>query len=222
MTTGFPPDSTPAPNTAAVLRALAPLIAIQFACWTGMFLMWIGAYPVITLAIMPAAPGDPASLRRPLLALAGCFSWYALLAALLAFLIPAALRRLPAPVLLGLCALVGALGLASLGWIASPAWLPLSFTALAVGWAALSNLPYTIAGRLVPGQRIDHAFRLFALAGIAPQIAVSLALVFVIGEIDVGTARRIMLAAGAAMALGGAGALLLRRRLAGAPSETGT
>ena len=52
-----------------------------------------------------------------------------------------------------------------------------------MGWAALSNLPYAIAGRLVPGERLDHAFRLFALSGIAPQIAVSLALVFVIGEV---------------------------------------
>ena len=132
------------------------------------------------------------------------------------------MRRLSAPVLLGLSALVGALGLASLGWIASPVWLPVSFSALAVGWAGLSNLPYAIAGRLVPGERLDHAFRLFALSGIAPQIAVSLALVFVIGEIDVTTARRIMLAAGAAMALGGLGALALAGRLAGAHFKTDT
>ena len=222
MANDFTARTAPAATTTALLRALAPLILVQFACWTGMFLMWIGAYPVITLAIVPAAPGDPAALRRPLLALAACFSWYALLAALLAFLIPAALRRLSAPVLLGLSALVGALGLASLGWIASPVWLPVSFSALAVGWAGLSNLPYAIAGRLLPGERLDHAFRLFALSGIAPQIAVSLALVFVIGEIDVTTARRIMLAAGAAMALGGLGALALAGRLAGAHFKTDT
>ena len=32
------------------LRALLPLFAVQFFCWSGMFLMWIEAYPVVTLA----------------------------------------------------------------------------------------------------------------------------------------------------------------------------
>ena len=71
MAKDFPARTAPATTTGALLRALAPLILVQFACWTGMFLMWIGAYPVITLAIVPAAPGDPAALRRPLLAATG-------------------------------------------------------------------------------------------------------------------------------------------------------
>ena len=41
------------PATASPLRALLPLFAVQFFCWSGMFLMWVGAYPVITLAILP-------------------------------------------------------------------------------------------------------------------------------------------------------------------------
>ncbi|MBS0254740.1 MAG: hypothetical protein JSS36_05895 [Proteobacteria bacterium] len=197
----------------STLRALAPLFLVQFACWTGMFLLWIGAYPVITLAIMPGTPGDPAALRRGLLVLSACFAWYALLAACLAFLIPRLLARVPAPVLLGLAALVGAGGLASLGWIADPWLLPASFTALAVGWCALANLPYTLAARLVGGAQIDHAFRIFAFSSILPQLAVSAALLFVIGEIDAQTARLILRAAGAAMGLGGLLALALRHRL---------
>ena len=204
----------PMPIPPRPLAALAPLFVVQFACWTGMFLLWIGAYPVITLAIMPAAPGDPVALRRGLLVLAGCFAWYALLAACLAFLLPRLLSRVSAPVLLGLAAMVGAGGLASLGWVTSPWALPASFTALAVGWCALSNLPYTLASGLVGDVGIEHAFRVFAFSSILPQLAVTMALIFVIGEIDAATARAIMRAAGLAMATGGVLALALRHRLA--------
>ncbi len=193
------------------LVALMPLFAVQFACWTGMFLMWIGAYPVITLAVLH--PQDGAGMRRGVLVLAGCFSWYAALAAALAFLIPRALRHLSAPLLLALGTMVGALGLGALGWIDDPRWLPLAFSALAVGWSALSNLPYAIAGRLVPGDQIDHWFRVFALSTIVPQLAVTAALIFVIGEIDAAMARNVMRAAALAMGLGSVLAVVLRRRL---------
>jgi hypothetical protein len=60
------------------------------------------------------------------------------------------------------------------------------------------------------------------MGSIMGSIITGFALVFVIGEIDVATARRIMLAAGVAMALGGLGALVLAGRLAGPRFETDT
>ena len=208
-------STEPATSPAGIARALVPLFLVQFACWSGMFLMWIGAYPVITSGILHPDPANPHALRQGMVVLAGCFSWYATLSALLAFLIPALLRRLSAPVLLALATAVGAGGLAGLGLIDRPVLLIPCFTALAVGWCALSNLPYTIAGRLVPWQEIDHWFRIFAFSTILPQLAVTAALVLVIGEINLAMARHIMLAAGGAMLTGSALSLLLRHRLRG-------
>ena len=52
---------------ASPLRALLPLFAVQFFCWSGMFLMWIGAYPVITLAIRSVYVSDRAGTMRNLM-----------------------------------------------------------------------------------------------------------------------------------------------------------
>ena len=175
--------------------------------------MWIGAYPVITTGILHPNPADPHALRQGMVVLAGCFSYYATLSATLAFTIPALLRRVSPPILLALATSIGAGGLAGLGLIDRAILLIPCFTALAIGWCALSNLPYTIAGKRVPWQEIDHWFRIFAFSSILPQLAVTAALVLAIGEVDVTMARRIMLAAGAAMLTGSLLALVLRHHL---------
>ena len=195
------------------MRALLPLFLVQFCCWSGMFLMWIGAYPLITLALL-AGRGP----RDGMVVLALCFAWYATLAAALAFLIPALLKRVEPSVMLAVATVVGSAGLAGLGLIEKPILLLPCFTALAVGWSALSNLPYTIAGRLVPEGEIEHWFRVFAFSSILPQLAVAGLVIFLIGELNAQTARNIMLAAGVAMALGSGLALVFRRALAGTTS----
>ena len=201
--------STPAPSP---LRALAPLFAVQFFAWSAMFLMWIGAYPLVTLAILHAPPG-PAATRLGMVTLACCFAGYATAAALLAFAIPTVTRRVEPGVALGLGLAVGALGLAGMALAGRPILLLPCFAALSVGWSALANLPYTIAGGLVPEGSIDHWFRIFAFSSILPQVAVTFGLVVLVGEIDASVARQVMLAAAASMFAGGLLALLLRARL---------
>lgn len=214
------PGMTESTSTqSSIARALLPLFVVQFACWSGMFLMWIGAYPIITSGILQSDPANHRALRQGMVVLAGCFSYYATVSALLAFGIPALLRRTSPPLLLGLATAIGAGGLAGLGLIDRPILLVPCFTALAVGWCALSNLPYTIAGKLVPWQQIDHWFRIFAFSSILPQLAVTAVLVLVIGDIDVAMARRIMQAAGAAMLTGSLLAVLLRKHLLGNAEE---
>ncbi|MEO6716456.1 MAG: hypothetical protein ABIM50_04305 [Novosphingobium sp.] len=199
---------------ASPLRALLPLFAVQFFCWSGMFLMWIGAYPVITLAILRLPPGGAAT-RMGMVTLASSFAWYATLSGLLAFLLPNLTRRIEPALLLAAATAIGACGLAGLGLIEHPALLIACFTALGVGWCALSNLPYTIAGKLVPEGEIEHWFRVFAFSSILPQLAVTGLLITAISEIDATVARHIMFAAGGAMLTGSLTALLLRRQLRG-------
>ncbi len=203
------------PATASPMRALLPLFAVQFFCWSGMFLMWIGAYPVITLAILRLPPGGAAT-RMGMVTLACSFAWYATLSGLLAFLLPKVTRRIEPALVLAAATAIGAGGLAGLGLIERPALLIVCFTALAVGWCALSNLPYTIAGKLVPEDEIEHWFRVFAFSSILPQLAVTGLLIAAIGDIDANTARHIMFAAGGAMLTGSLTALLLHRQLRGA------
>jgi maltose/moltooligosaccharide transporter len=197
---------------AATARALAPLFAVQFFCWSGMFLMWVGTFPVITLAILDLPPGARGA-RLGMVTMAACFAWYATLAAALAFLIPRLLQQTSPAVLLAGATSIGAVGLAGLGLISGPWMLVPCFTAIAIGWCALANLPYTIAAQLVPGAEMEHWFRVFAFSSILPQLAVALLVIFLIGELDATAARRIMLAAGAAMLVGSGLSLALRARL---------
>jgi maltose/moltooligosaccharide transporter len=203
------------PAAASPLRALLPLFAVQFFCWSGMFLMWIGAYPVITLAILHLPPGGAAT-RIGMITLACCFAWYATLSGLLAFLLPRLTRRVEPALLLAAATAIGACGLAGLGLIERPELLVVSFTALAVGWCALSNLPYTIAGKLVPEEEIEHWFRVFAFSSILPQLAVTALIIAMITVIDAYVARHIMFAAGGAMMGGSLLAVLLHKQLSGA------
>ena len=180
--------------------------------------MWIAAYPLIGIAILP--PDIHGGLSHHALAtMALCFAYYATLSAGLAFLIPMLTRRIDPAVLLGLAGLVGAGGLAALSLINSPLLLIPCFTALAVGWCALSNLPYALASKLVPEAQSEHWFRVFAFSTIMPQLAVSAALVLLIGELDPDGARRIMLVAGGMMATGSLLSLLFRRQLSIAPQS---
>jgi dipeptide/tripeptide permease len=169
---------------------------------------------VITLAILRLPPGGAAT-RIGMITLACSFAWYATLSGLLAFLLPRLTRRIEPALLLAAATAIGACGIAGLGLIERPALLIVSFTALAVGWCALSNLPYTIAGKLVPDEEIEHWFRVFAFSSILPQLTVTGLIIATITDITANVARHIMFAAGGAMLGGSLLAVLLHRHLRG-------
>jgi hypothetical protein len=191
------------------------LFAVQFACWSAMFLMWIAAWPLITLTILKPAPCSVDAVRHGMVMVAGCYAWYATLAAALNLAVPALTRRIAPPVLFAAMAAIGAGGLAALARVDDPRWLPLCFGAIGVGWCALANLSYQIAGTLMPEAAIDRGYRLFGFSTVLPQLAVTAALAFVLPPPDGTVARAILLAAAAAMALGSALAFGLRKRLGG-------
>ena len=134
----------------------------------------------------------PAALRRPLLVLAACFSGYALLAALLAFLTPPAAPLFP-PRCCSVCALTGAAGLAC--WANRRCALAAAQLRRARGrlGGALANL--LLFDRRRPGARRPARPCLppFALTGIARRLW-SASPSSLLSAIDLATARHIMLA----------------------------
>lgn len=204
---------TPEPDLPPAHQVLVPLFAIQFFAWSGMFVLWINAFLVITRYVMHAAPASEAAVRGGLIVMSLCFSFYATAAACMAFALPRLVARWGEGLVLGAALAVGAVGLASLGVIDRPALLAPAFAAIAVAWSALSNLPYAIAGAAVHWTRISHILRIFSFSTILPQIAVSLG-VALFGAVLFGPApQHIMIAGGAAMALGALLAIAFRARI---------
>lgn len=203
----------PEPALPPAHRVLIPLFAVQFFAWSGMFVLWINAFPVIARFIMHTPMTSEAGMRSGLIVVSLCFSFYATAAAAMAFALPRLVGRWGEGWVLGVALMFGAGGLAALGLIDRPLWLAPAFAGIAVAWSALGNLPYAIAGSTVHWTRISHILRIFGFSTILPQIAVSLGLAL-FGAVLFGSATQtIMIAGGVSMGIGGLLAIGFRARL---------
>ena len=203
----------PEPDLPPAHQVLIPLFTIQFFAWSGMFVLWINAFLIISRYVMHTPPAGEAGVRVGLIVMSLCFSFYATAAACMAFALPRLVARWGEGLVLGVALAVGAVGLASLGVIDRPALLAPAFAAIAVAWSALSNLPYAIAGAAVHWTRISHILRIFSFSTILPQIAVSL-VVALFGAVLFGPApQHIMIAGGASMGIGALLAIAFRGRI---------
>ncbi len=198
-------------NQTARTGVLVPLFVTQFLSWSGMFCLWIYAVPVITQFIFQAR-GGTGDYRRGLIAVSACFALYALLAALLAFALPALLRRFGAGTIYGVALLTGSAGLMTLGVAETPLALVPAFVAIGVGWSAMSNIPYALAATIASKGRGSHTLRLFSFSTVLPQVATTLFLAIAAAPLFGDALNRVMLIGGAMMALGGVVALALRQR----------
>lgn len=192
-------------------RIFAPLFAIQFLSWSGMFCLWIYAVPVITGFVLHAQP-ETAAYRSGLILISACFAFYALLGTSLSFAVPAAVARFGNGLVHGAALLVGGAGVAAIGVIDSPVGLIFAFPAIGVAWASISSIPYAIASAAAPEGRGAHVMRLFGFSTVVPQVIVTIGLA-VIAPLWLGDASNLVLIGGGAMmAAGGLIALAMRNR----------
>ncbi len=194
------------------MRGVLPrLFIVQFLSWAGMFCLWINALPVMAHLWRVADPAMDAATatQRGLVTIGAGFALYALLGAALAFAVPWVVARLGVRLTYGLGLLIGGAGVAALGLASGPAGVILPFIAIGIGWAAMANLPYAIAGAAAPEGRGAHQLRLFGFSTVLPQAVVTLAIAIAFPSLA--GSGTIMLAGGALMAAGGLAALTLGR-----------
>ena len=194
-------------------HVLVPLFAVQFFAWSGMFVLWINAFPVIARFIMHTPMTSETGMRSGLIVVSVCFSFYATAAAAMAFALPRLTARWGEGRVLGVALLFGAGGLAALGVIDRPILLAPAFAGIAVAWGGLGNLPYAIAGSAVHWTRISHILRIFSFSTILPQVAVSLGLALFGGALFGSATQTIMIVGGASMGIGGLLAIGFQARL---------
>ena len=190
---------------------LVPLFAVQFLSWGAMFCLWVYALPVVT-AILTTSGVARAEGSLALIVVSGCFASYALLATGLAFVLPGLVARFGAGSVHGVALLIAAAGMACLGATHVSVLLAPAFVAIAIGWAAMGNIPYGIAAAAAPAGRGAHTLRLFGFSTVLPQVVVSLGLAIGASWLFGGAIGRVMLLGAAMMATGGILALVLRKR----------
>ena len=198
-------------NVIALRRLFLPLFAIQFLSWGGMFCLWVYAVPVITHFVLHA-PIDSGSYRAALIMISGCFAYYGLLSASLAFVIPGLVDRCGAGIVHGGALIIGGIGISSLGLIDGALGLPLAFTAIGIGWSSMSNIPYAIASGAAPKGRGAHFIRVFAFSTVVPQVVMTIALAAAAAWWGESGGDRVLVAGGILMATGGLLTLALRSR----------
>ena len=193
-----------------MLRVLAPLYAVQFLSWSGIFCLWIYAVPVIAGGVLSG--GEGGAYGSALAVVGACFALYAILGASLAFVLPRVLARFGVRLTYGLSLLTGAAGIGLLGAIAQPIWLAPAFAALGVAWCAMSNIPYAVVSAVAPPGRGAHMMRLFAFSTVAPQVVMTMALALLAPSLAGESAHWVMVAGGVTMGAGGLLALLFGGR----------
>jgi maltose/moltooligosaccharide transporter len=192
-------------------QILAPLFAIQFLSWSGMFCLWIYAVPVITRFVLHAAP-ETAAYRTGLILISACFAFYALLGAGLSFVVPRLVERWGNGPVHGVALLAGGAGIATIGLADGPAGLAIAFPLIGVGWASMSAIPYAIVSAIAPEGRGAHLMRVFGFSTVIPQVIVTLGLAVIVPLWLGDAGYMVLVIGGAMMAAGGLLTLAWRTR----------
>ena len=174
-------------------RFYAPLVVAQILAWGGMFALWVFGY----LHIRSALRLDEAEAIRWMgLGMA----LYVVLGAALNFTLPWTYLRLGLVRTHAVALLCGGVGLMLVAHALSPCALLLGYAVTSLGWASLSNTPYTLVSARVTDGRYALAMARFNLSVIAPQVILALALGWMIAHVAPATA---ILGGGIAMMVGG-------------------
>jgi maltose/moltooligosaccharide transporter len=179
----------------------APLIAAQVLAWGGMFALWVFGYLHIHHDL---ALDETETIRLMGLGMA----LYVMLAAAWNFALPAAHARLGMVGTHASALIVGGVGIVLIAQALTPPVLLVGYAITSVGWSSLSNTPYAMVTARVSDGRYARAMAWFNLSVVAPQIALALALGWLIAHVPPADAIR---TGGVAMMLAGVVIFAVRR-----------
>lgn len=199
-------------------KALSALFAIQFFSWSAMFALWIYAMPLVSGQILHQ-PLVGAGLQTVLVAVSLGYATYALLGTLGGFALPTLIDRFGHGAVLGSCLLAGAAGLALLAAATGPGTMMAAFVAIGIGWSAMGSVPYGLLARMVPEGRGAHFTRIFGFSTVLPQIVTTLGLALLAPRLLRTDPAQVIAVGGAAMAVAGLLALMLRGYFAAADAN---
>ena len=161
-------------------RTMIQLAAVQFFTWFAFFSMWIYTTPAIAQNAYGTIDTTSRAYQDAGDWVGVMFTVYNGVSAITAFLLPLLARYISRRFTHLICLIIGGLGLISLQYIHSPAWLLLPMVAIGLAWSSTLTMPYAIlAGALKPS-KMGFYMGVFNFFIVIPQIFASIILGFVI------------------------------------------
>jgi maltose/moltooligosaccharide transporter len=146
---------------------------VQIFTWLGFFCMWLYFGVAVARNIFGGTPGTPAYEQG--IAWAGnCFAMYSAVCFAVSFALPAVADRLGRRLTHGLCLLMGAIGLLSVGVIDDKYLLLLSMVGVGVAWASTLSMPYAILAGALPAGKTGIYMGIFNFFIVIPEILAAL------------------------------------------------
>ena len=190
-----------------VMRQLA---WVQCFSWLGMFCVFLYFPPAVAHNIFGATQSTP--LYAQGIEWAGlCMAMYNLVCGCFSFVLPKIVRRLSASVTHGLCLFVGALALASLGFIHSQYWILLPMVGIGIAFASMLSLPYAMLVPVLPPEKNCLYMGLFNCFIVIPEIIAALVLGWFMGAYLGGDRMAVVTLGGGFMAIGAVLSLFVSR-----------
>jgi maltose/moltooligosaccharide transporter len=153
-------------------RRMWELGLVQFFTWIGMFAMWVYFPPAVARNIFHAAPGS-VEMEASGSWSGFCFAAYNAVCFFFSFVLLWGTKYTGPRLMHILCLAVGALGLATVPLTSDKYHLLISMTAIGIAWASILSMPYAMLAPSLPKEKVGVMMGMFNLFIVAPQIAAS-------------------------------------------------
>lgn len=190
--------------------AMAQLAVVQFFSWFALFSMWIYTTAAVTELHFGSTNPASAAYNSGANWVGVLFAAYNGFAALAAIAIPWMVRRFGLRGSHLLNALLGGVGLLSIGWIRDPHWLLLSMLGVGFAWASILSLPYAMLSDAVPAAKMGTYMGIFNFFIVIPQLVAASLLGFLLKTLLGGHPIHALTIGGISLIVGGACVLLVR------------
>ena len=181
-------------------RRMWELGLVQFFTWIGMFSMWVYFSPAVAKNIFHAVAGSPEMEAAG--AWSGfCFAAYNAVCFIFSFVLLWGTKYTGPKLMHVFCLAVGALGLASVPWMADKHQLLISMAAVGIAWASILSMPYAMLAPSLPKEKVGVMMGMFNLFIVLPQIAASSLLGYILKNFLHGEPMNALVLGGASMGL---------------------
>ncbi|MES2303658.1 MAG: MFS transporter [Pseudomonadota bacterium] len=186
------------------------LAVAQFFTWIGFFIVWIYTTPVVTVQAFGATDSTGAAYNQGADWVGVMFAFYNGVAAVTAFALPWAARRIGNVATHAIALLCGAAGFVGLLLIRDPNLLMLPMVGIGITWASVLSMPYVILTRALPPRKFGIYIGIFNFFIVIPQLVVATLMGGIMRSFFPGEPRWTMLVGALMMAAAAAAMILVR------------
>lgn len=163
-------------------KTMKQLAYVQFFSWFALFAMWIYTTQAVTGHVFGTTDSTTKEYNDAADWVAVMFTVYNLVAAAVAFLLPALARRTSNKFTHMLALIAGGIGLISIYFLSDKVGLLLAMTGVGIAWASILSIPYAMLSGSLPAAKMGYYMGVFNFFIVIPQIVAGTVLGFMVKE----------------------------------------